>query len=103
MVSLGDDKSKMPKDSVVIGILPVTIDTPANRQSMPKADTSTWTPTTEIANVWQTSQICLSEQKVLSWSKGEGLPKSGSLIEVVTESGNTEWITVTINITRSNQ
>jgi NAD(P)-dependent dehydrogenase (short-subunit alcohol dehydrogenase family) len=32
-------------------VLPGTIDTPANRKAMPKADTSTWTPPASIARV----------------------------------------------------
>jgi NAD(P)-dependent dehydrogenase (short-subunit alcohol dehydrogenase family) len=35
----------------VNAIAPGTIDTPANRRAMPKADTSTWTPPEEIAAV----------------------------------------------------
>jgi NAD(P)-dependent dehydrogenase (short-subunit alcohol dehydrogenase family) len=35
----------------VNAIAPGTIDTPANRKAMPKADTSTWTPPEQIAEV----------------------------------------------------
>lgn len=39
-------------DSININcILPGTIDTPQNRESMPNADFSTWVPTTDLANV----------------------------------------------------
>ncbi|HEY8150434.1 MAG TPA: NAD-dependent oxidoreductase, partial [Vicinamibacteria bacterium] len=32
-------------------VLPVTIDTPANRKAMPNADASRWTPPASIARV----------------------------------------------------
>lgn len=35
----------------VNAVSPVTIDTPANREAMPKADSSQWTPPAEIARV----------------------------------------------------
>eukprot|EP01127_Copromyxa_protea_P021990 TRINITY_DN770_c0_g1_i1.p1 TRINITY_DN770_c0_g1~~TRINITY_DN770_c0_g1_i1.p1 ORF type:complete len:243 (+),score=59.88 TRINITY_DN770_c0_g1_i1:100-828(+) len=88
VVSLGDEKSKMPKGSVTIGILPVTLDTPTNRQSMPKADTSTWTPLEEVASVIQ------------SWAEGKNRPKSGSLLEAVTENSVTKWVSVTLSVVR---
>ncbi len=34
----------MPPQSRIIGILPITLDTPMNRKFMPDADHSTWTP-----------------------------------------------------------
>ena len=39
----------MPQDSKVVGIAPVTLDTPGNREAMPGADTSTWTPLGHVA------------------------------------------------------
>ena len=40
------------KDGIRVNtILPGTIDTPTNRQTMPKADTSKWTPPARIASV----------------------------------------------------
>jgi dihydropteridine reductase len=38
------ERVDIPKSSDVICILPTTIDTPANRQSMPDADKSSWLP-----------------------------------------------------------
>ncbi|KFQ51415.1 Dihydropteridine reductase, partial [Nestor notabilis] len=35
--------------SAAVAILPVTLDTPANRKSMPDADFSSWTPLEFIA------------------------------------------------------
>lgn len=42
--SLAAKNSGLPEDSLVVAILPVTLDTPMNRKWMPNADTSTWTP-----------------------------------------------------------
>lgn len=47
--SLAEDKSGLPADSLVVSILPITLDTPMNRKWMPKADFSTWTPLDFIA------------------------------------------------------
>lgn len=47
--SLAGDKSGLPTDSVVVSILPITLDTPMNRKWMPKADFTTWTPLEFIA------------------------------------------------------
>lgn len=47
--SLAGKDSGMPADSLVVSILPITLDTPMNRKWMPNADFSTWTPLTFIA------------------------------------------------------
>lgn len=47
--SLAGKDSGMPANSLVAAILPITLDTPMNRKWMPKADFSTWTPLTFIA------------------------------------------------------
>ncbi|CAJ0644436.1 607_t:CDS:10 [Entrophospora sp. SA101] len=44
ILSLSAEGSGMPNNSKVVGILPTTIDTPANRQSMSNADISNFTP-----------------------------------------------------------
>lgn len=41
----------LEKDITVNAVLPSTIDTPANREAMPKADFSRWVPPEEIARV----------------------------------------------------
>ncbi|KAG8453539.1 hypothetical protein GDO86_000245 [Hymenochirus boettgeri] len=78
--SLGGDKSGMPAHSAAVAILPVTLDTPANRASMPDADFSSWTPLDFIV------------QTFFDWTTGQNRPNSGSLIEVITEQGKTELI-----------
>lgn len=47
--SLAGENSGLPANSLVISILPITLDTPMNRKWMPKADFSTWTPLEFIA------------------------------------------------------
>ena len=47
--SLADADGGLPKESSVLAILPVTLDTPMNRKWMPKADHSTWTPLEFVA------------------------------------------------------
>ncbi|TKC40945.1 hypothetical protein EI555_017574 [Monodon monoceros] len=42
--SLAGKDSGMPSGSAAIAVLPVTLDTPMNRKSMPEADFSSWTP-----------------------------------------------------------
>ena len=64
-----------------LGILPAVIDTPMNRQGMPDAKFSDWTPCMEIA------------ERVEQWSsQPESRPQSGSLVEIHTADGKTEWI-----------
>lgn len=42
--SLAGKNSGLPENSLVVAILPITLDTPMNRKWMPNADFSTWTP-----------------------------------------------------------
>ncbi|CAD5216323.1 unnamed protein product [Bursaphelenchus xylophilus] len=76
--SLGQDKSGMPNNATVFAILPVTLDTPMNRKWMPKADHSTWTPLTFIAETFL--QYLTNETS---------RPISGSLLQLVTKGGET--------------
>ncbi|KAL9918191.1 dihydropteridine reductase-like isoform 1-T4 [Glossina fuscipes fuscipes] len=75
--SLAAKNSGIPDDAVVVSILPITLDTPTNRKIMPNADFSSWTPLKEIAAYFH------------QWTKQEERPKSGSLLQVVTENGST--------------
>lgn len=50
--SLAAEGGGLPKDSTVLAILPVTLDTPMNRKWMPKADHSTWTPLEYISEYY---------------------------------------------------
>ncbi|VDK40254.1 unnamed protein product [Taenia asiatica] len=78
--SLAEPESGMPPDSYVITLLFGTLDTPANRKWMPKADSSTWT-SLEFIN-----------RLLLEWIQGKMRPKSGSLVQVITVDGKSECI-----------
>jgi len=72
--------SPLPKHALVAAILPICIDTPANRAAMPKADTSNWTPTEVIA------------QRLVTWAQREGKePINGGLYVIETKAGQTKF------------
>lgn len=81
--SLSDNKGGLPDGAVVVAILPVTLDTPMNRKFMPKADHSSWTPLTFVAEL------------LYKWSNKEDRPRSGSLMQLVTANGETQLIPAT--------
>jgi dihydropteridine reductase len=74
-------ESGLPEGCAVNAILPVTIDTPTNRNAMPDADTSTWTPAEEIAQ-----ELCL-------WAENdkERRPANGAMVRVETVGNKTAW------------
>lgn len=76
--SLGSGKSGLPRGSLCVGLLPVTLDTVVNRHSMPDADISGWTPTKYIVDL------------LYKWSLGKERPKNGSLVRFVTRNFNTD-------------
>ncbi|XP_010001430.1 PREDICTED: dihydropteridine reductase [Chaetura pelagica] len=78
--SLAGANSGLPSGSAAVAILPVTLDTPANRKSMPDADFSSWTPLEFIAETFY------------DWITGKNRPNSGSLIQVITTGGKTELV-----------
>jgi len=81
VTSLAAPKSGLPKDSTVVAILPVTLDTAMNRKWMPKADTTTWTPLEYVAEQFH------------SWTSDSAKrPKSGALVQLITKGGVTEQI-----------
>eukprot|EP01084_Bolivina_argentea_P166937 289793_1 len=67
----------MPNGSKTIGIVPITIDTPANRQAMPDVDFSNWTKPDEFAE-----QIC-------KWADGQDKVENGALYQFETKNGTT--------------
>ncbi|XP_055373200.1 dihydropteridine reductase [Condylostylus longicornis] len=75
--SLAGNESGLPKDSVVVAILPITLDTPMNRKWMPEADYTSWTPLSYVADL------------LMSWTVNEKRPSNGSLIQLVTKNSNT--------------
>ncbi|EDV95827.1 dihydropteridine reductase [Drosophila grimshawi] len=78
--SLAGENSGLPCDSLVVSILPVTLDTPMNRKWMPKADFGTWTPLTEVAQLFR------------KWTQAEDRPKNGSLLQLITKDGVTQLV-----------
>lgn len=76
--SAGPD-SGMPASSAIVGICPVTLDTPMNRKYMPDADVSTWTPLPEIS------------QRLVNWANESEPIQSGKLYKIVTENSQTSW------------
>lgn len=82
--SFAAEGSGMPKGSKTFCILPVTLDTTANRSAMPNADFSTWTPMTAISSMFE---IWLKDRKAVN---------NGSLIDVVTKQGETTFHALTM-------
>ncbi|EFX86014.1 hypothetical protein DAPPUDRAFT_127519 [Daphnia pulex] len=78
--SLAAGDGGLPKDSSVLTILPVTLDTPMNRKWMPKADHSTWTPLEYVSEMME------------KWANKEDRPASGSLVQLLTETGVTKLV-----------
>ncbi|KAJ2550983.1 hypothetical protein EV175_003860 [Coemansia sp. RSA 1933] len=63
----------------VVGILPVTLDTPANRAAMPSADHSSWSPLTDVAEM------------LYKWSSGQATCDGGKLYKIITKDGTTSF------------
>ncbi|XP_041698551.1 dihydropteridine reductase isoform X2 [Coregonus clupeaformis] len=76
--SLAGEDSGMPPGAVAVAILPVTLDTPMNRQFMPDADFGSWTPLEYISETF------------FNWATGADRPASGSLMQVTTTGGETQ-------------
>jgi len=95
--SLSHSDSKLPTDTTVVGILPITIDTPANRSSMPKADYSTWTP----PQIFATTLLEWSIQKRKRIEKTNGDKNkrlvSGGLYRFKTEKNETKIENIKVN------
>ncbi|XP_069781220.1 dihydropteridine reductase-like [Narcine bancroftii] len=78
--SLAGENSGLPSGSSALAILPVTLDTPMNRKSMPAADFSSWTPLEFVAETFY------------NWTDKASRPASGSLIQLITTGSKTELI-----------
>ncbi|SPQ94789.1 unnamed protein product (mitochondrion) [Plasmodiophora brassicae] len=63
-------------------ILPQTLDTPSNREAMPKADTTTWTPVYHVA------------ERIVDWAEDPRTVTQGAFYAVVTEKNRTIFNTV---------
>ena len=74
--SAAADPASLPKNACVLGVSPLTLDTPANRKDMPDADHSSWTSLPYVAD------------RIAGWAgKTVGRPESGSIIVMKTEKG----------------
>lgn len=78
--SLALKDSGMPDNSLVVSILPITLDTPMNRKWMPNADFGSWTPLEFVAELF------------LKWTKNQERPVNGSLVKLVTKDSKTELV-----------
>ncbi|CAG2100557.1 unnamed protein product [Medioppia subpectinata] len=79
--SLSDKTGGLPKSSTVLAILPITLDTPMNRKFMPGGDTSKWTP------------LEFAAELMWKWAdNNENRPKTGALVELITNDGKTELV-----------
>lgn len=76
--NLAGKKSGMTPGATTIAVLPITLDTPMDKKSMPKADFSSWTHLEVLVETFH------------DWITGNKRPNSGSLIQVVTTDGKTE-------------
>ena len=79
--SLSQHGSGLPKDTTVVGILPITLDTPANRAAMAGADFSQWTPLDFVARL------------IMDWAEKKEKPSS-LLLQLTTEHGQTKVVGV---------
>eukprot|EP00047_Mylnosiga_fluctuans_P019770 m.85887 g.85887 ORF g.85887 m.85887 type:complete len:234 (-) comp8257_c0_seq4:1766-2467(-) len=78
--SLGAPEAGLPQDAAAVGILPITLDTPSNRQYM-GGDTSSWTPLDYVAGLLH------------EWAASPGSrPASGSLVVLKTAQGQTTLV-----------
>ncbi|CAB3236862.1 unnamed protein product [Arctia plantaginis] len=78
--SIGAKNFGLAQDSLVVAILPKVLDTHANRQLMPEANFSSWTPLSFVAEL------------LLTWSKGIARPPSGSLVGLITKNNITTLV-----------
>lgn len=81
--SLAAEGSGLPPTTKVVGIAPVTLDTPGNREAMPDADFTKWTPMEHIA------------EQISAWAAGEGGgPEHGAIYRLETEAGETRYVAI---------
>ncbi|KAJ3278721.1 hypothetical protein HK104_002079 [Borealophlyctis nickersoniae] len=78
--SLASEGSGLPAGARANAILPITLDTPANRKfAAADTDFSTWTPMDVIA------------EQFLAWASKKQSPTTGTLYKVATEKGKTDF------------
>lgn len=82
----------LPAGSKVCAVLPVTIDTPTNRQFMADADFSTWTPAGVFAEQIMQWSGAASGQPADDKTKYANKAENGGLYAFYTEGGETEVV-----------
>ncbi|KAK9889310.1 hypothetical protein WA026_004591 [Henosepilachna vigintioctopunctata] len=80
--SLAGNDSGLPDNSLVVSILPITLDTPMNRKWMPNADFTSWTPLEYVASMFH------------EWVENKNRPANGSLLQLSTKNSITDTIPV---------
>jgi dihydropteridine reductase len=74
--------SGIPAGGKVVGILPITLDTPMNRKFMSDGDTSTWTPLSHVSD------------EIYDWATEAKQVQCGGLYKLVTEHSKTSFVPV---------
>eukprot|EP01087_Luapelamoeba_hula_P001400 TRINITY_DN11120_c0_g1_i1.p1 TRINITY_DN11120_c0_g1~~TRINITY_DN11120_c0_g1_i1.p1 ORF type:complete len:253 (+),score=61.49 TRINITY_DN11120_c0_g1_i1:35-760(+) len=82
IASLADPKGGLPAGAAVVGILPICLDTPMNRHSMPSANFDDWTPLSVVASL------------LAGWADGKDRPSSGTLVSIATKDKVTSFTPV---------
>ena len=87
----------LPSSTLVLGVLPGVLDTPANRAAMggPGTDTSTWTPPADIAlaiEAWCEQHAGRQSVNTPLSIGVQGGYASGSLLRVETSQGKSSWV-----------
>uniref|UniRef100_A0A0N5ATS5 Dihydropteridine reductase n=1 Tax=Syphacia muris TaxID=451379 RepID=A0A0N5ATS5_9BILA len=81
--SMASAESGLPTGCSSLALLPVCLDTPANRKSMPKEAYNKWTPLESVAELLH------------KWiSDPTSRPQSGSLVKLITKDGQTKTIII---------
>jgi dihydropteridine reductase len=92
--ALASGTAGLPSGSKSVCILPKTIDTPSNREHMPGADTTSWTPPVHIAAQlmkWCGVDVDLTRKETSNLKLFSDELTSGSLIVVETEEMKTSF------------
>ena len=92
--ALASGTAGLPSGSRSVCILPRTIDTPSNREHMPGADTTSWTPPAHIAAQlmkWCGVDVDLTRKETSNLKLFSDELTSGSLIVVETEEMKTSF------------
>ncbi|KAF4731850.1 hypothetical protein FOZ63_002147, partial [Perkinsus olseni] len=79
---IGSLASDVTLRAKVVGIAPVTLDTPGNREAMPGEDWTTWTSCDELA------------ERIVAWSEGTVTADNGAIYKLVTKGGKTEYVAI---------